>query len=146
MEAITGFVICRIDVTTRRADPRHTGKLIRVVTVDHFGHRRYVAARTERSPGSRNHDDTDISFTAGSLEGFRQVAPHVSGERIQLFRAIEPDRGDARVFSDFDVFVHERFEFRVSSSGFRVRSTGVWFEPETRNSELETRNLLTIYP
>jgi hypothetical protein len=52
----------------------------------------------------------NIPFAAGGFEGFRQVAPHVSREGIQLFRTIECDRGDAGVFSDVDVLVHKSSE------------------------------------
>ena len=77
--------------------------------LDQFRHRRHVAARTKRSPGAGDYDDVNIPFAAGGFESFRQVAPHVSGEGIQLLRTIERDRRDAGVFSDVDVFVHGEF-------------------------------------
>jgi hypothetical protein len=48
------------------------------------------------------------------LERFRQIATHVTDERIQTFRTIERDRRDAVSFSNLNVLVHlASFEFRL---------------------------------
>ena len=52
------------------------------------------------------------------LPGFRQITAHVSDEGIQLLGTIKRDRHDAVVFGDVDLFVHDSFEFRVSSFGW----------------------------
>ena len=63
---------------------------------------RDIAAGTKRTAGAGNDHHPHISVTAGVLQGFGQIAAHMTGKCIQLLGTIQSDRRDSVVFSDVD--------------------------------------------
>ena len=74
-----------------------------------LSHERDIAAGTKRTTGTRNDHDPYAAITSGMFESFRQIAPHVTDEGVELLGTIQSDRQDAFGFSDEDVFVHVHY-------------------------------------
>jgi hypothetical protein len=107
-----------------------------------FSHEVHIAASTERTACAGDDHDAHGRIAACFFESFGQITTHVTDERVEALRPVQSDRDDAGVFGNFyELFGHEKisFEFRVSSSEFRVKDCDRGKEElETRNSELKT--------
>ena len=62
----------------------------------------HVAACAKGAPFAGKYYDAHMRIAAGLFQRFRQIASHMSRERIQSLGPVQRDRNDAVVFRDFD--------------------------------------------
>ena len=70
------------------------------VALNQLCHEVHIAAGTKSATRAGDDHDAHARIAAGFFQGFRQVAPHVTDERVQSIRPVQRDRDDAVVFGD----------------------------------------------
>jgi len=81
-------------------------ELFRIATLHQLRHERDIAARTKPTTRAGDDDNANTAIAAGVFERLREIATHVTDERIQPVRTIQSDRQDAFSLCDLNVLVH----------------------------------------